>query len=90
MSCGRIICGIIVMLAAGVFVAQIVFSAHYLLKPVTCERSEFLTKLTLAGGCSGILSIVFLSCCCHGYAFGLKSSDPERSHGRQIFYRPKS
>ncbi len=86
MSCGRIICGILIMLVAGVFVAQIIIGVQYLLKPVICERSDFLTKLTLAGGCSGILSIVFLSCCCHGYGFGLRSSDPERSNGRRIFY----
>ncbi len=85
-SYGSIICGTLIMLTIGVFVAQIVFAAQYLRKPVTCERSEFLTILTLLGGCSGILSIFFLSCCCYGCGFGLKASDPERSNGRQIFY----
>lgn len=83
--CGRLILGILIIATIGVFVAQIIFGLKYLLEPVNCERSQFLTLLTLAGGCSGILSIVFLSCCCHGCGFGLKASNPDRN-GRQIFY----
>ena len=85
MSCGRILCGILIMLTVGVSVAQIVFGVMYLHKPVTCERSEFLTIVSLVGGCSGILSLVFIACCCHGYGFGLRSSNPNHN-GRQIYY----
>ncbi|CAF0963942.1 unnamed protein product [Rotaria sp. Silwood1] len=84
-SCGRIILGFLIILTIGVFIIQIYFGMQYLYKPVACERSKFLTILTLAGGCSGILSVIFLSCCCHGLGFGLRSSNPDRNK-RQIFY----
>ncbi len=76
--CGRICFGILILLTVGVSVAQIAFGVHYIHKPVKCERSEFLTYLTLAGGCSSILSIVFILCCCHGSGFGSKSSNPDQ------------
>ena len=80
---GKTIFGILIMVTVGIFVAQIIFGVHYLHKPVKCERSEFLTILTLAGGCSGILSIVLLSCCCYRRGYGLKSSDPDHNE-RQL------
>ncbi len=84
-SRGRIIFGTLVTLTISVFITQIAFGVKYLIEPINCEHSKFLTMLTLVGGCSGILSIVFLTCCCYGYGFGLRASKPDSS-GRQIFY----
>ncbi len=77
MCCTKIIFGILFILTIGVFVAQIIFGIHYIRKPVSCARSEFLTMLTLAGGCCSILSIVFFSCFCHGCGFRQQSSNPD-------------
>ena len=56
---------ILILLTIIVFITQITFGIQYIREPIECERSQFLTILTLVGGCSGILSIVFLSCCCY-------------------------
>ncbi len=79
MCCGKkIITGISLLLTIGIFITQIGFGVHYVHNPVKCERSEFLTFLTLAGGCSGLLSIVVLAFCCFGCSCnGLKSSNTE-------------
>ncbi|CAF1409552.1 unnamed protein product [Adineta ricciae] len=51
---------------------QISFAIHYIHKPVKCERSEFLTILSLVAGSSGILSTALLIFCCHGCGFRSK------------------
>ncbi|CAF4308005.1 unnamed protein product [Adineta steineri] len=84
-SCGQCFFGILITLTVAVFVAQIVFGAMYFHEPIACEHCDLFIKLTLAGGCSGILAVVFISCCCHGSGFGLRSSNPDRN-GRLIYY----
>ena len=73
---GKISVAIVLILAIVVFVTQIGVGIYYVQKPVDCERSKFLTFLSLAGGFSGILAIIFLSfCCC---SFRGSTSQPAR------------
>lgn len=74
----RVILSILILLTIAVFVIQMVFGIQYIREPVECDRAKLLTILTLAGGCSGILSIIFVSCCCYRFQFGFKSSKPDR------------
>lgn len=67
--------GTLILLTAGVFVAQIAYGIHHIHKPIKCDDSELLTILILAGGFSGILSIIFVACCCHSSSFTLRSSN---------------
>ena len=83
--CVRVTLSILILLTIAVFVVQLVFGIQYIREPIECERAKVLTILTLVGGCSGILSIVFLSCCCYQCGFGFKSSDPDRNK-REIHY----
>ncbi len=76
--CKKIIIGIVLLLTMGVFIAQIALGVHYIHKPVKCERSEFLTILSLAGGFSGLLTIMVFGICCFGCSCGgSKSSDSD-------------
>jgi hypothetical protein len=79
MCCRRIIFGTLIILTIGVFVAQIAFGVHYLHKPVACDRVNYLTILILAGGCSGVASIVSLVCYCYNCGFSLLSSKNDQS-----------
>lgn len=66
MCCRKIIFGFLTILTIGVFIAQIVLGVRYLHEPVACERSKLLTIVTLVGGSSGILSVLFVACFCSG------------------------
>ncbi|UJR17225.1 hypothetical protein I4U23_004120 [Adineta vaga] len=66
MCCKTILLGILCFITIGICITQISFAIHYIHKPVNCERSEFLTILSLVAGSSGIISTVLLIICCHG------------------------
>lgn len=72
MCCRTIILGLVSVITIGICIAQISFAIHYIHKPVKCERSEFLTILSLVAGSSGILSTALFIFCCHGCGCGSK------------------
>lgn len=84
-TCLRAFLILLTILSISVSIVQVGFGIYYVQHPVDCDRSGFLTILTLSGGCSGILSVMFLSCLCYRSGFGLQSSNPARNR-RRIYY----
>ena len=64
-SAGKICLAVIFVINIGIFATQIGVGLHYYGEPIECEHSKFLTILTLIGGFSGLLSIIFFSFCCY-------------------------